>query len=120
MKAALALIFFACFAGSMASAPSQFVDQLIGQGQAIAQAVFGQLQSQILQLVQQAVGQLQSIVGSIGGRFDFQGIVDQIKPTITALINQALGSVLAGLSGLIGGLCHLFSLHHTLTLLFVR
>ncbi|CAF4646410.1 unnamed protein product, partial [Rotaria sp. Silwood1] len=45
MKAALALIFFACVAGSMASdARSQFVDQLVQEGQVIAQTVLTHLQ----------------------------------------------------------------------------
>ncbi|CAF3051041.1 unnamed protein product, partial [Rotaria sp. Silwood2] len=44
MKAALALIFFACVAGSMASdARSQFVDQLVQEGQAIASTVLTHL-----------------------------------------------------------------------------
>ncbi|CAF1668304.1 unnamed protein product, partial [Adineta ricciae] len=38
MKAALAIIFFACVAGSMAAdARLQIVDQLLAQGQGIAQ-----------------------------------------------------------------------------------
>jgi len=107
MKAALALIFFACVAGSMASdARSQFLGQLVQQGQVVAQTVLGQLQQQILGLVGQAVGQLSSLVASIG-RFDldsiFSGIVDQFKPIVTGLVNQALTQVLGGLQGLIGG-----------------
>jgi len=105
MKAALALIFFACVAGSMASnAHSQFLGQLAQQGQIVAQTVLGQLQQQILGLVGQAVGQLSSLVASIGRfDFDFSGIVDQFKPIVTGLINQALTQVLGGLQGLIGG-----------------
>jgi len=107
MKAALALIFFACVAGSMASdARSQFIDQLVQQGQVVAQTVLSQLQQQILSLVQQAVGQISSLVGSIG-RFDLginvNEIVGQFKPILTGLINQALTQVLGGLQGLIGG-----------------
>jgi len=104
MKAALALIFFACVAGSMASdVRGQFVGQLVQQGQAVAQTILGELHKQILGLVQQTVGQLSSLVGSIGGRFDFNSILDQFKPLVNGLINQALGQVLSGLSGLIGG-----------------
>jgi hypothetical protein len=106
MKAALALIFFACVAGSMASdARGQLVDSIVQQGQVVAQAVFSQLQQQILGLVQQAVGQLSSLVGSLGGRFDFNlnTIVDQFKPVLVGLVNQALTQVIGGLSGLIGG-----------------
>jgi len=105
MKAALALIFFACVAGSMASdARGQIVDQLIQQGQAVAQTVLSQLHQQILGLVQQTVGQLSSLIGSFG-RFDinFNAIVDQFKPVLAGLVNQALAHVVGSLSGLIGG-----------------
>ncbi|CAF5226046.1 unnamed protein product, partial [Rotaria magnacalcarata] len=48
MNAALALIFFACVAGSMASdARGQIVDQLLQQGQVIAQSVMSLLQQQL-------------------------------------------------------------------------
>jgi len=106
MKAALALIFFACIAGSLASdGRAQIVEQLLQQGQAVAQTVLTQLQQQVLQLVQQAVGQLSALVGSLGGRLDFDinSIVDQFRPIVSGLINQALASVLGGLSGLLGG-----------------
>jgi phage-related protein len=107
MKVALALIFFACVAGSMAAdARGEFVNQLAQQGQAVAQVVFNQLQAQILGLVQQAVGQLSALVGSIGGRFafDFNVIVDQFKPVVAGLVNQALIQVLGSIQGLIGGM----------------
>ena len=105
MKAALALVFFACVTGSMAAdARGDFVSQILQQGQAVAQVVLGQLQTQILAFVQQAVGQLSAIVGAIGGRFDFSGVFDQIKPIVTGLINQALVQVLGSIQGLIGGM----------------
>jgi hypothetical protein len=107
MKAALALIFFACVAGSMASdVRGQFVQQLVQQGQAAAQSLLTVAQQQILGLVQQAVGQLSNLVASIG-RFDvssiFNGLVDQFKPLLQGAINEALGAVIGGLQGLIGG-----------------
>jgi len=105
MKAALALIFFACVAGSMASdARSQFLNQLVQQGQVVAQSVLATLQQQVISFVQQAVGQLQTLVGSLG-RFDFnfQELVDQFKPVVAGLINQALTQVLGSLQGLFGG-----------------
>jgi len=103
MKAALALVFFACIAGSMASNVN-IAGQLVQQGQAVVQAVLGQLQQQVLQLVQQAVGQLSSLVGSIG-RFDinFSGLIEQFKPLLESLAGQALGSILGSLSGIFGG-----------------
>jgi hypothetical protein len=107
MKAALALVFFACIAGSMASdARGELLGQLVGQGQAIAQVVISQLQQQILGFVQQAIGQITSLVGSIGGRFDFNiaALFDQFKPMLDQLAGQALTQILGGLSGLIGGM----------------
>jgi len=103
MKAALALIFFACVAGSMAAdARSQLIQQLVEQGQVIAQGVFGQLQQQVLALAQQAIGQLSTLIGSFG-RFDFEAIIAQFKPLVNQYINQALAGVLGSLQGLIGG-----------------
>ena len=112
MKAAIALIFFACFAGSMASAVP-IMGQLVQQGQAIAQAVIAQLQSQILALVQQAVGQLSALVGSIG-RVDlsmFTNLLDQFKPLLESLAGQALGSVLGSLQGIFGGMSFFHFVH---------
>ena len=104
MKAALALIFFACIAGSMAAnAGNQLLGNLVQQGQAVAQTVLGNLQQQILSLVQNAVGQLSSLVGSIGGRFDFSSIGDQLSSVVSGLVGQLLGQVLGGITGLIGG-----------------
>ncbi len=105
MKAALALVFFACIAGSMAStARAGVFDQLLAQGQVVAQGIFAQLQQQVLSFVQQAVGQLSTLVGSIGGRFDFASLFDQFKPLLAQFANQALAQVLGGLSGFIGGM----------------
>jgi hypothetical protein len=106
MKAALALVFFACIAGSMASdARGELLGQLVGQGQAIAQVVISQLQQQILGFIQQAFGQITSLVGSIGGRFDFNiaALFEQFKPMLDQFAGQALAQILGGLSGLIGG-----------------
>jgi len=107
MKAVLALIFFACVAGSMAAdARSQFMGQLVQQGQVVAQTVLNQLQQQIVGLVQQAVGQLTTLVGSLGRfdlNFNFDGIVDQFKPILAGLVNQALVQVLGSFQGLFGG-----------------
>jgi len=105
MKAALALIFFACVAGSMASdAHNNFLSQLAQQGQAVAQTVFNQLQQQILALAQQAIGQISTLVGSFG-RFDLNisTILDQLKALLATHANQALVQVLGSLQGLMGG-----------------
>jgi len=107
MKAALALVFFACIAGSMASnSRAGFLTEIQGQLQVVAQSVFAQLQQSILGFVQQAVGGLQSLVGTIGGRFDFnfQALVDQFKPLLEQLAGQALAQVLGGLQGILGGM----------------
>jgi hypothetical protein len=116
MKAALALVFFACIAGSMASSVRVGIfDQLLAQGEIVAQSIFAQLQQSIQGLVQQAVGQLSSLVGSLGGRFnfDFDALLAQFNTVLAQFANGALGQILGGLSGLIGGmftfLTHFFS-----------
>ena len=107
MKAALALIFFACFAGTMATdARIQLLDQLAQQGQGIAQAIFGQVQQQILALAQQAFGQITSLLGSFGGRFDFDfgSLLGGLESFIAPLANQAIQSLLSGLTGFLSGM----------------
>ena len=106
MNAALALIFFACVAGSMASdARGQIVDQLVQQGQVIAQSVMSLLQQQLFAIAQQAIGHVQSLVASIGRfDFDFNGLLNSIKPLISGQINQVLAQLLGSLQGLIGGM----------------
>ena len=107
MKAALALIFFACVAGSMAAdARGEFLNQLVQQGQVVAQGVLNHLQGQVLGLVQQALGQLSALVGSMGGRFDidFNAILNQFKPVLAGVANQVLVQILGSISGLIGGM----------------
>eukprot|EP00178_Gracilaria_changii_P005725 TRINITY_DN1957_c0_g1_i1.p1 TRINITY_DN1957_c0_g1~~TRINITY_DN1957_c0_g1_i1.p1 ORF type:complete len:245 (-),score=52.48 TRINITY_DN1957_c0_g1_i1:94-732(-) len=83
---------------------AQILDQLVQQGQVVAQTVLTQLQQQILNLVQNAVGQLSSLVGSIG-RFDidFNQIINQVKPLVAGYVNQVLAQVLGSLQGIIGG-----------------
>ena len=105
MNAVLALVFFACIAGSMASSTNaQLIGQIVQQGQAVAQAVVGQLQQQILTLVQSAVGQLSTLVGSLGRfNFDFNGMLGQFQSTINGLVEHVLGAVIAGGLGLILG-----------------
>ena len=105
MNAALALVFLACVTGSMAAdARSQFLGQLVEQGQAVAQTVLTQLQQQLIQIVQQAVGQLSTLVNSFG-RFsiDFNSILNQFKPIVTDLVTQVLVQVAGDLEGLLGG-----------------
>ena len=103
MKAALALIFFACVAGSMAQNP---LEGLIQQGQGIIATVVGTLQSQIQQILQGAFGQLTSLLGSSGARFDFNfnNILNLVQPLIQNAINQLTGSLSGNLVNLIGGL----------------
>lgn len=104
MKAILALVFFACIAGSMANTPGQLVGQIVQQGQAVAQAVIGQLQSQVSALIQGALGQLSALVGSLGGRLDFGQITEQLQNLLASLTNTVLTQILGGLPGLIGGM----------------
>ncbi|UJR37160.1 hypothetical protein I4U23_029870 [Adineta vaga] len=101
MKAALAIIFFACIAGSMADARLEIVNQLLAQGQGIAQTIFAQLQQTILATIQSAVSQISAV---IGGRFDFlTDIFNNFKPILEQLAGQALSQVLGSLSGILGG-----------------
>jgi hypothetical protein len=106
MKAAIALIFFACVAGSMAANPTgELVQNLLQQGQTAIQSIVNTVQTQVLGLVQQALGQLSAIVGTIGGRFDlnFNELLANFQSALNQLANQAVGSLLGGLSSLIGG-----------------
>jgi hypothetical protein len=106
MKAALALIFFACIAGSMADQRAEFLNQLIQQGSGIAQTIIAQLQQQVFGIVQNALGQLQTLVGSLG-RNDLMATLNHFlgsfKPLLQTVANQALSSVLGSLSGLFSG-----------------
>jgi len=105
MKAALALIFFACIAGSMANTPGQAVDQLLTHAHAAAQNVLVQLQQRVTDLAQGAMSKIESLVGSFGGRFDFNlgNIKDELIGQIQQLFGSLLGGVLGGLQGAIGG-----------------
>ena len=105
MKAILALVFFACIAGSMANTPSDIVNLITQQGQAIAQTIFGQLQNQVSSLLQGTFGQLAALIGSLGGRvaFNLDDILAQLQALAGSVINAGLTSVLGSLSGLIGG-----------------
>jgi len=101
MKAALALIFFACVAGSMAAdARIDIINQLVSTGKPIIDGILAQVHGQILGLVQQALVQL---TGIIGGRFDFNSILNQFKPLLDSALNQVLSGVLGSLAGVLGG-----------------
>jgi hypothetical protein len=107
MKAALALVFFACIAGSMASdARGDLLNGFFGQSQAIVQAVVSQLNQQLSGVLQQAFGQLTGLLGSIGGRFDFpkfEDLMNLAKPIIDKLTQGLLSQLTGGLAGLMGG-----------------
>jgi hypothetical protein len=107
MKAALALVFFACIAGSMATdARLEIFDQIFQQGQAVAQSLLGVLQTQLQTLLQSAVGQLTQLIAP-ASRIDIVStinqLISQVKPLVTAQINQVLAQVLVGLQGFLGG-----------------
>ena len=114
MKAVLALIFFACIAGSMAAdARKQALGQLLQQGQHVAQAVFTQLKQQIVTLVKQAIGKIQALIASIGARssIDFNQVLTDLQNAVTQFANQALSELLGSLQGIIGGMYKLFYAH---------
>jgi len=106
MKAALALVFFACIAGSMA-APNNLVAELLGQGQAIAQSLLGVAQQQILAAVQGALAHVVGLLGNIG-RLDLGNIVQQLLGQFAPLLQQAaqgaLASVTQTITNIIGGI----------------
>jgi hypothetical protein len=106
MKAALALVFFACIAGSMA-APNNLVAELLGQGQAIAQSLLGVAQQQILAAVQGALAHVVELLGNIG-RLDLGNIVQQLLGQFAPLLQQAaqgaLASVTQTITNIIGGI----------------
>ncbi|CAF3971279.1 unnamed protein product [Rotaria sp. Silwood1] len=103
MKAVLALIFFACVAGSMADARLQGFQDIVVQAENLLSSIVGQLQTQVSGLVQQVFGQLQSVVSSLGARFDFSQLLQPVLAIVAAQAQQLLGHVTAGLAGLIGG-----------------
>ncbi|CAF4183838.1 unnamed protein product [Rotaria sordida] len=105
MKAVLAVIFFACIAGSMATNPAQVLGPIIAQGQSLINTIINQVKEQALGLAQQVLGQLSSVVSSLGGRTDiFQGILSQL----TNVLNAAAGQLLGQLNGLLGNVSGLF------------
>ncbi|CAF0807591.1 unnamed protein product [Adineta ricciae] len=104
MKAALAIIFVVCLTGSLASdAQSRFIDQLVQQGQNIAQTIMGQLQTNIINFVQQAASNLEPLNAFIESQPFLNNIVEQIKPQIAGPVNTVLAQIISGLGGLIGG-----------------
>ncbi|CAF4326495.1 unnamed protein product, partial [Adineta steineri] len=104
MKAAIALIFFACVAGSMATdARGQMMDQLLAQGQVLMQSTVGILQAQLSGIVSQALGQLSGLFAQLGGRFDMSAILNLVTPMLTQAASGLLGNLMASLQGLIGG-----------------
>jgi hypothetical protein len=107
MKAVLALVFFACIAGSMATnTRGDFLNQLITEGQAVAQTVLGLLQQQILAAAQGAAAQISQLLASLGApaRLDINALLAPLLSALQGQINGLLGQVLQGISGLIGGI----------------
>jgi len=76
---------------------------VLGQGQAIIQAVVGQLQQQFTAIIQQAFGHLTGLLGSIGGRFDFANILALVQPFIDQAMQGLMSQLTGGLTTLIGG-----------------
>jgi hypothetical protein len=107
MKAALALIFFACIAGSMAAdARLEIFDQLLAQGQGILATILQQVQLQAATFIQQALGQLTSLVGSFGGRFldfDFSTAINALQSILNGNLAQIFQQILGQLPAILGG-----------------
>ncbi|CAF1274892.1 unnamed protein product [Adineta steineri] len=106
MNAAIALIFFACIAGSMASdARVDIMELLVSQGQGILQSTMTMLQTQLMNIATQALGQLTGLIGSIGGRvaFSMDALLEQFKPLLAQAASGLLGQLMGSLTGLLGG-----------------
>jgi len=105
MKAALALVFLACIAGSMAANPvAEIGQQLLAQGQAVVQSVLGLLQQQITAVAQQAAQKIAQLAQALGGRADiFQELFATIMGSIKPHLDQLLGNVLGSLGSMLGG-----------------
>lgn len=116
MKAAL-IVLLACIAGSMAN-PTATLAEIVQTGNVLFQNVIGQLQSSLLSVVQQALGSVQSLIGSLGGRFDFNSILGQFEQLLGVAANQLLGSLLGSLPSIFGGMyMELYTfLYHSLSL----
>ncbi|CAF0912978.1 unnamed protein product [Adineta steineri] len=106
MNAAIALIFFACVTGSMATdARSDIMNLLVQQGQGILSSTISMLQSQLMNIATQALGHLTGLIGSIGGRvaFSIDALLEQFKPLLAQAASGLLGQLMGNLSGLMGG-----------------
>ncbi|CAF4339344.1 unnamed protein product, partial [Adineta steineri] len=106
MNAAIALIFFACIAGSMASdARVDIMELLVQQGQGILQSTMTMLQTQLMNIATQALGHLTGLIGSIGGRvaFSMDALLEQFKPLLAQAASGLLGQLMGQLTGLLGG-----------------
>ncbi|CAF4610111.1 unnamed protein product, partial [Rotaria socialis] len=102
MKAALAILFFTCIAGSMASDLSTLLNLATQQGQGIIQSVLTNLQQTLMGLLSNGVGQL---TGSSGGRFDidFNQIFSQLTSSLPTLVNSLLAQLVGSLPSLLSG-----------------
>ncbi|CAM2715980.1 unnamed protein product [Rotaria socialis] len=106
MKAALAILFFTCIAGSMASDLSTLLNLATQQGQGIIQSVLANLQQTLMGLLSNGVGQLTTLIGSIGGRFDidFNQIFSQLTSSLPTLVNSLLAQLVGSLPSLLSGI----------------
>jgi len=100
MNAGLALLFFACFGACMADQRLAIVDQLLHEGQAMAQSILGLVQQQILSLAQQATQQLQSLINGLGRGFDVSGLLAAFLPQIQSILNGVLAQAMESLGGI--------------------
>ncbi|CAF1466069.1 unnamed protein product [Rotaria sordida] len=112
MKAALAVIFFACIAGSMATNPAQVLGEMVAQGQSLINTIVNQVKQQALGLAQQVLGQLSSVVSSLAGRsnpaLNIQSLINAALGTLTGVLNNAAAQALGQLNGLLSNVSGLF------------
>ncbi|CAF1220326.1 unnamed protein product [Adineta steineri] len=104
MKSAIALIFFACIAGSMANnIGNELLTTLAGHGQQFLNQIVTSLQQNVAALAAQLLGQATQLIGTIGGRFDFSSLLGDLTNVLQGLgqqlLTQATGALLGALTG---------------------
>ncbi|CAF3968904.1 unnamed protein product [Adineta steineri] len=104
MKAAIALIFFACVAGSMAAdARGEFMNQLTATGSQFITAALTSLQGSMSAFLTQILGGANQLIGTLGGRFDLlNDMLASLQGMVGQMVPQLLASLLGNLTSMIG------------------